>query len=259
MFRSVCCSTTFDTNNLICISNMQKRNCKRPKSNNKTSTFKLALYYLENVSVNLLKCMTACIESWTRLQYGEKSLNLLGTCQQIHFLCHLYCRPQVEFDVCMLRAVQVMDIPMLKDFINALVMDSLTYGKKLHKININTTYYHSCIDFQKIWKLLHGKMSKITWRSMASVRACLFFLLMGFGRWILQLIPAITSRKIIIIMERREANSCTPSETFVDYFLIRWSNLIMVICLSFYSFGRPRTYWDPSLQCWYRGIVECIS
>ena len=28
----------------------------------------------------------------------------------------------------MLRAVQVMDIPMLKDFINALVMDSLTYG-----------------------------------------------------------------------------------------------------------------------------------
>jgi len=30
-----------------------------------------------------------------------------------------------------MRAVQVMDIPMLKDFINALVMDSLTYGKKL--------------------------------------------------------------------------------------------------------------------------------
>lgn len=28
-----------------------------------------------------------------------------------------------------MRAVQVMDIPMLKDFINALVMDSLTYGK----------------------------------------------------------------------------------------------------------------------------------
>ena len=30
-----------------------------------------------------------------------------------------------------MRAVQVMDIPMLKDFINALVMDSLTYGKIL--------------------------------------------------------------------------------------------------------------------------------
>ena len=29
----------------------------------------------------------------------------------------------------LMRAVQVMDIPMLKDFINALVMDSLTYGK----------------------------------------------------------------------------------------------------------------------------------
>ncbi|KAK3749842.1 hypothetical protein QZH41_015501, partial [Actinostola sp. cb2023] len=37
-------------------------------------------------------------------------------------------KPQVDFDVCMLRAVQVMDIPMLKDFINALVMDSLTYA-----------------------------------------------------------------------------------------------------------------------------------
>ena len=41
----------------------------------------------------------------------------------------LLCRPHVDFDVRLLRAVQVMDIPMLKDFINALVMDSLTYGK----------------------------------------------------------------------------------------------------------------------------------
>ena len=41
---------------------------------------------------------------------------------------HLY-RPDVDFDVRLMRAVQVMDIPMLKDFINALVMDSLTYGK----------------------------------------------------------------------------------------------------------------------------------
>lgn len=40
-------------------------------------------------------------------------------------------RPDVDFDVRLMRAVQVMDIPMLKDFINALVMDSLTYGKKL--------------------------------------------------------------------------------------------------------------------------------
>ena len=39
-------------------------------------------------------------------------------------------RPDVDFDVRLMRAVQVMDIPMLKDFINALVMDSLTYGKK---------------------------------------------------------------------------------------------------------------------------------
>lgn len=39
------------------------------------------------------------------------------------------CRPDVDFDVRLMRAVQVMDIPMLKDFINALVMDSLTYGK----------------------------------------------------------------------------------------------------------------------------------
>lgn len=38
-------------------------------------------------------------------------------------------RPDVDFDVRLMRAVQVMDIPMLKDFINALVMDSLTYGK----------------------------------------------------------------------------------------------------------------------------------
>ena len=41
----------------------------------------------------------------------------------------LLCRPDVDFDVRLMRAVQVMDIPMLKDFINALVMDSLTYGK----------------------------------------------------------------------------------------------------------------------------------
>lgn len=37
-------------------------------------------------------------------------------------------KPHVDFDVRLLRAVQVMDIPMLKDFINALVMDSLTYA-----------------------------------------------------------------------------------------------------------------------------------
>ena len=42
----------------------------------------------------------------------------------------LLYRPDVDFDVRLMRAVQVMDIPMLKDFINALVMDSLTYGKK---------------------------------------------------------------------------------------------------------------------------------
>ena len=41
----------------------------------------------------------------------------------------MLCRPDVDFDVRLMRAVQVMDIPMLKDFINALVMDSLTYGK----------------------------------------------------------------------------------------------------------------------------------
>lgn len=45
----------------------------------------------------------------------------------LYFL--LLCRPDVDFDVRLMRAVQVMDIPMLKDFINALVMDSLTYGK----------------------------------------------------------------------------------------------------------------------------------
>ena len=39
-------------------------------------------------------------------------------------------RPDVGFDVRMAKAVQVMDIPMLKDFINALVMDSLAYGKQ---------------------------------------------------------------------------------------------------------------------------------
>ncbi|XP_020623204.1 tricalbin-1-like [Orbicella faveolata] len=37
-------------------------------------------------------------------------------------------KPDVDFDVRLMRAVQVMDIPMLKDFINALVMDSLTYA-----------------------------------------------------------------------------------------------------------------------------------
>ncbi|XP_048580326.1 tricalbin-1 [Nematostella vectensis] len=37
-------------------------------------------------------------------------------------------KPEVGFDVRMMKAVQVMDIPMLKDFINALVMDSLTYA-----------------------------------------------------------------------------------------------------------------------------------
>ena len=44
-------------------------------------------------------------------------------------LSRLFYRPDVDFDVRLMRAVQVMDIPMLKDFINALVMDSLTYGK----------------------------------------------------------------------------------------------------------------------------------
>lgn len=45
-------------------------------------------------------------------------------------ICNLSLnRPDVDFDVRLMRAVQVMDIPMLKDFINALVMDSLTYGK----------------------------------------------------------------------------------------------------------------------------------
>ena len=48
-------------------------------------------------------------------------------CLDVFFL--LLCRPDVDFDVRLMRAVQVMDIPMLKDFINALVMDSLTYGK----------------------------------------------------------------------------------------------------------------------------------
>ena len=47
--------------------------------------------------------------------------------KSLYFL--LLCRPDVDFDVRLMRAVQVMDIPMLKDFINALVMDSLTYGK----------------------------------------------------------------------------------------------------------------------------------
>ncbi|EDO37277.1 predicted protein, partial [Nematostella vectensis] len=40
-------------------------------------------------------------------------------------------KPEVGFDVRMMKAVQVMDIPMLKDFINALVMDSLTYDDQV--------------------------------------------------------------------------------------------------------------------------------
>ena len=59
-------------------------------------------------------------------------------------------RPEVGFDVQMLKAVQVMDIPVLKDFINALVMDSLTFGKhissnllhKLHERHTGTDIYH---------------------------------------------------------------------------------------------------------------------
>lgn len=46
-------------------------------------------------------------------------------------------RPDVDFDVRLMRAVQVMDIPMLKDFINALVMDSLTYGN----IQLSRSHY----------------------------------------------------------------------------------------------------------------------
>lgn len=58
-------------------------------------------------------------------------------------------RPDVDFDVRLMRAVQVMDIPMLKDFINALVMDSLTYGKKFCpgssiEESISSCYNHVC-------------------------------------------------------------------------------------------------------------------
>ena len=66
-----------------------------------------------------------------------------------HTLIFTSNRPDVDFDVRLMRAVQVMDIPMLKDFINALVMDSLTYGKKFCpgssiEESISSCYNHVC-------------------------------------------------------------------------------------------------------------------
>lgn len=57
------------------------------------------------------------------------------TCIEKRF--NFFHRPDVDFDVRLMRAVQVMDIPMLKDFINALVMDSLTYGN----IQLSRSHY----------------------------------------------------------------------------------------------------------------------
>ena len=64
-----------------------------------------------------------------RLPWLVSSLLIVPDRVMLLYFFLLRCRPDVDFEVRLMRAVQVMDIPMLKDFINALVMDSLTYGK----------------------------------------------------------------------------------------------------------------------------------
>ena len=64
-----------------------------------------------------------------RLPWLVSSLLIVPDRVMLLYFFLLLCRPDVDFEVRLMRAVQVMDIPMLKDFINALVMDSLTYGK----------------------------------------------------------------------------------------------------------------------------------
>lgn len=80
------------------------------------------------------------------------------TCIEKRF--NFFHRPDVDFDVRLMRAVQVMDIPMLKDFINALVMDSLTYGN----IQLSRSHYLNKLVYREK-KSRRSELWILSWHS----------------------------------------------------------------------------------------------